>query len=342
MRFVVLLGFSVLLLTGPQVAAQKQAAQKKNGGDFSTNVNPTEAQKVPEGVIIVKGAWYSASDAVTPVPEGWTVANNIFSDPYFGITYTLPLNWAGAHQAPPPSDTGFYRVAFIKPTPAYKGIHGSMAIFAQDMFFTQAPASNAQQLVNYKKDHLQADYKMELQPSATKIGGHAFSFYAYWSPVAELHWYVLSTQIRCHAIEIVLTSRDTKLLESLVLELNNKMKLPDEAGPTAGQGGSGVPVCIKDYANEEHVVHRVEPVFTERRFNSVPVRIIIDKQGKIKHTHFLSAFPEQVAAIKNALAEWRFRPYLRDGKPVEVETGIMFGRAPQSLEPSGNKASATD
>lgn len=325
-HLVALFGLATSLLAGAQ------SAPAQSGGDFSTNLHPTEAQKVPAGVVIVKGAWSSASDSVTPLPESWNATNNVFNDAYFGITYTLPLNWGSSHNGPPPSDTGFYKLAFIRPTPAFKGTHGSIAVFAQDMFFTPLPASNAQELVNYKKDNLQADYKMELQPSATRIGGRAFLFYAYWSPVAELHWYVLATEIRCHAIEIVLTSRDTKLLESLVLEMSKKMALPAEAGPTAGQGGGDVPVCIKDYARE-NVIERVEPVFTEHRFNAVPVRIIIDKQGKIKHTHFISAFPEQAKAIADALAQWKFRPYFRDGKPVEVETGIMFGRAiPQATQ----------
>ena len=160
------------------------------------------------------------------------------------------------------------------------------------MFFTPLPATNALNLVNYTKDHLQADYKVELPPSQTKIAGRSFTFFAYWSPVAELHWYVLATEIRCHAMELVLTSRDTKLLESLILDLN-KMKLPAEAGPTAGTGGGDFPACIKDYASDENVIARVDPVFTEHRFNAVPVRIIIDKDGKVKHIHFLSAFPDQ-------------------------------------------------
>ena len=43
----------------------------------------------------------------------------------------------------------------------------------------------------------------------------------------------LATEIRCHAVEIVLTSRDTKLLENLMLDLN-KMELPAEAEPHSG------------------------------------------------------------------------------------------------------------
>jgi hypothetical protein len=118
------------------------------------------------------------------------------------------------------------------------------------------------------------------------------------------------------------------LVEGLIQEMD-KMSLPNEAGPISGRGGGDVPACIKDYASGENIVAKVDPVFTERRFNAVPVRIIIDKEGKVKHVHFLSAFPDQTKAITEALSQWRFRPYLRDGKSVEVETGIMFGRAPR-------------
>jgi hypothetical protein len=296
----------------------------KNGGDFS-NLPPSGTNHSQLG-LIVKGAWASASDTVTPLPEGGKVANNVFSDPYFGISYTLPPDWTEKYKGPPPSDSGRYVLAQIRPAETFKGpARGSMLITAQDMFFNPLPAGNAFELVKYSKDHLQADYKVELPPSLTRIGEHPFTFFAYWSPVAELHWYVLATEIRCHAVEIVLTSRDTKLLENLLLDLN-RMKLPEEANPTGGMGGGSSPVCIQDYASEENLITRVDPIFSEHKFNPVPVRIIIDKDGKVKHIHFLSAFPDQAKAVTDALKQWRFKRYLRDGKPIEVETGIMFGR----------------
>ena len=118
------------------------------------------------------------------------------------------------------------------------------------------------------------------------------------------------------------------------------MTLPVEAGPISGRGGGEVPVCIKDYAQGENVLERIDPVIAEHRFNPVPVRIIIDKEGKVKHVHFLSAFPDQAKAITDSLFQWRFRPYLRDGKRVEVETGIMFGRAPR--QPTSSSAEAVN
>jgi hypothetical protein len=275
---------------------------------------------------------------VTPVPEGGNVTNYAFSNQYFGMSYTLPRDWEEKYKGPPPSDSGRYVLLQLRPANTFKGsARGTILVTAQDMFFTPFPATNALELVNYSKNHLQADYKVEMPPTPTKIADRSFTFYAYWSPVAELHWYVMATEIRCHAVEIVLTSRDTKLLENLVLDLN-KLKLPADTGPTAGTGGGADPVCIKDYVRDENVITRVDPVFSEHRFNPVPVRIIIDKEGKVKHIHFLSAFPDQAKAITDALGQWKFKRYLKDGKPVEVETGIMFGRASYRTARSSSNA----
>ena len=299
-----------------------------NGGDFSGNLQPVT--KIPQGVILVKGAWASASDSTTPVPEGGSVANDVFTNPYFGITYPIPADWMEKFKGPPPSDEGRYVLVQLNPANSFKGpARGTILITAEDMFFTPLPATNAAELVNYSKDNLQADYEVEMSPTPAKIAGRPFTFFAYWSPVAQLHWYVFATEIRCHTVEIVLTSRDTNLLKTLTLGLN-RMTLPAEASPTAGTGGGAVPVCIKDYAREANMITRVEPVFTEHRFNPVPVRITIDKQGKVKHIHFLSAFPDQAKAITDALQQWKFKPYRQGGQPVEVETGILFGRTIRS------------
>jgi hypothetical protein len=328
---------SLLILALPlSLPAWGQSTGQQSAPKSSGDLPPLT--KVPTGVILVKGAWSSASDSVTPVPEGGNVANNVFSDQYFGMTYPLPPDWTEKYKGPPPSDSGRYVLAQLSPADTFKGLaRGSVLITAQDMFFTPVPASNTTELINNMKDHLQADYKVETPPTQTKIADRSFTFFAYWSPVAQLHWYVLATQIRCHAVQIVLTSRDTKLLEGLVRSMN-EMKLPAEASPIGGGGGGAAPVCIKDYARDENMIARVSPVFTEHRFNSVPVRIIIDKEGKVKHIHFLSAFADQTKVITDALGQWRFKRYVRDGQPVEVETGILFGRAPRTTAPKADGA----
>lgn len=309
----------------------------QSGGDFSSN---PDAKKLPTETILVKGAWSSASDTSTPLPEGGRVSKNIYANTYFGLAYPLSPDWTEKYSGPPPSDSGYYVLAQIRPADTFAGeSRGSLLIAAQDLFFTLTPAGSAFELINYTKDHLNADYKVERPPTPVTIAGRSFVRLDYFSPVAELHWHVLATQIRCHMVQFVFTSHDAKLIEGLIQDMNS-INLPLEAGAIAGTGGGDVPVCIKDYARDENIMERDDPVFTERRFNSVPVRIIIDKEGKVKHIHFLSAFPDQAKAITDALEQWRFRPYLCNGQPVEVETGIMFGHPPRlAAPPSANAVS---
>jgi hypothetical protein len=106
------------------------------------------------------------------------------------------------------------------------------------------------------------------------------------------------------------------LIESLTRNLGALKSRPDS---------DTQPVCIQAYASPETILERVDPVFSEQKFNQIPVRVIIDREGKVKHIHFLSAFPAQSQAITAALAQWRFKPYRRNGEPVEVETGLLFG-----------------
>lgn len=308
-----------------------QPAPPKNGGDITSVTNPDPTKALPKDTIIIKSAWYSSSDTTTPVPESGKVEGNTFSNAYFGITYPLPLDWVQKYTPPPPSEIGSYVLVEMRPRDNQSGtINGHMEIFAQDMFFSPFPAKNALQMINDSSKHLQDVYKLEMKPTEVKIAGQPFSFFAYTAPVADLHWYVLATEIRCHALKIVMTSRDTKLLANLMQDLN-KMKLPAEASPTGGSGGGPFPVCIKDYASGDNVIERAEPTFPIRRYNTVPVRIVVDKEGKIKHIHVLSAFPEQEKAIYEALKQWRLRPYEQNGQRVEVETGIVFGKQPTPM-----------
>jgi hypothetical protein len=327
-------GFIFLVALSAPLVAEMQAPGSDSGrNSVDSSRNRQSPAKVPSEAILVKGAWSSASDSMTPVPEAASVARGVFSDPYFGISYQLPGDWIEEYKGPPPSESGRYVLAQVGPPETEDGpTAASMLVTAQDLFFTPLPATNARELTAYTKDHLQEDYKVENAPTLINVADRSFSFFSYGSPVAELHWYVLATEIRCHAVQFVLTSRDTKLLERLMLDMN-RMKLPANVSAAGGEGGGPFPVCIKDYARHDNVIARVDPAFTEHRFNPIPVRIIIDKQGRVKHIHLISAFPDQAKAITDALEQWKFKPHLIAGKPVEVETGILFGRARQSPAP---------
>jgi hypothetical protein len=294
----------------------------------------TPSGKVPENTILVKGAWPSASDTITPLPEGGRFAESTYRNEYFGLAFPFSDHWQKGLEGPPVSDSGYYVLAQIVAADSFKSEKpGHMLIEAQDIFFTPTRATSALELVSFTKDHLDTSiYKVERAPAEVKLGTHSYIRFDYQAPVAQMHWYVLATQIRCHVVEFVFTGRQPKVLNDLVKAMN-QVQLPPEAGVHGGVGGGDTPVCIKDYASEENIIEREDPILTELRYNPIPVRIIIDREGKVKHIHFLRAFPDQSRTITDALLQWRFKPHLVDGQPVEVETGIMFGRKQRQTAP---------
>ena len=339
--FLLLVNLSVCLLAGAQDtdSANNPPPQPTPGGDFAVD-NP-QAAKLPTDVILVKGAVPSASDASTPLPESGVMNEKAYNNQYFDFSYALPPNWHEKYLGPPPSDGGYYVLTQLEPTKALQGAKaGTILVTAQDLFFGRNQISSAQDMVRFRRASLAtsgADYTLERQPTEVAISGHTFYRMDYMSLAAELHWYTLTTEIRCHSVEFMLTSRDTALLDSLVQSIEKLTQAPAAPGTTAPV----IPVCIKDYATGNNVTHRVDPVLADRKFNPIPVRIIIDRYGRVKHIHVISAFPDQAKIITDALLKWEFKPYLKNGQPVEVETGLMFGAGAQrrNAAKSGGKVS---
>ena len=72
-------------------------------------------------------------------------------------------------------------------------------------------------------------------------------------------------------------------------------------------------------------MHR-EPIGSERVakniFGPVSVQAEIDKTGKPSGVKILSGHPILAAGVLDAVRQWRYRPTLLNGEPVEVDTTI--------------------
>lgn len=308
-------------------AATASFAQDVLPPDFKPD--PATLKKLPEGVLIVKGAEPSASDAKTPLPENGRIADDTFSNDYFGLSFKLPGQLREIFKGPPPSDSGVYVLAeLVPPERSQGGNRATIFVTAQDQFFALTPQRSAAEAIKLKTETLPDYYKAERPPYELTLAGRTFARLDYTSPVAGIHWIVLATSIRCHNVEFVLTGRDPKALDALVASLGTM---------TVAAGG---PACIADYA-ETNTLFRKDPELADHKFNPIPVRIVIDTKGRVKHVHVVSAFPEQARKITDALLDWRFKPYVVNGEEKEVETGILFN-APQRGKKEAKTVAAND
>jgi protein TonB len=78
---------------------------------------------------------------------------------------------------------------------------------------------------------------------------------------------------------------------------------------------------------EGNLLQRVQPTYpqiakTAHAEGRVILTAIISKSGTIESLHVSSGHPLLIPAAIDAVRQWRYRPYILNGEPIEVETQI--------------------
>jgi len=86
------------------------------------------------------------------------------------------------------------------------------------------------------------------------------------------------------------------------------------------------PLLVSHWA-EGNLIFRVQPTYPPiakqaRVQGSVEMRAIISKTGTIENLTVVSGHPMLAASAVQAVRQWRYRPYLLNNEPIEVETEI--------------------
>jgi TonB family protein len=128
-------------------------------------------------------------------------------------------------------------------------------------------------------------------------------------------------------VDGVATAVGTKATISFVLDNNNPnptdvmpVIAPATQFPKRVRVSSGVATGL--------LVSKVTPVYpdvakAEHIQGAVVLQAIVDKEGTIRDLQLVSGPRELAASAIEAVKQWRYRPYLLNGRPVEVETQIQ-------------------
>jgi periplasmic protein TonB len=87
------------------------------------------------------------------------------------------------------------------------------------------------------------------------------------------------------------------------------------------------PLRVSQGVAQGFLVHQVKPVYPPlarqaRIQGTVLLQAIIGKDGSIDRLRLVSGHPMLAPAAIEAVRQWRYRPYMLNGAPVEVETEI--------------------
>lgn len=75
------------------------------------------------------------------------------------------------------------------------------------------------------------------------------------------------------------------------------------------------------------IVKKVAPEYPQGAKNdhvegAVELKVIVDKQGDVANIQTISGPERLVPAATDAVKQWKYKPYLLNGQPVEVETKV--------------------
>jgi TonB family protein len=104
-------------------------------------------------------------------------------------------------------------------------------------------------------------------------------------------------------------------------EANSPQEQPGRIVP------AGKTTLLTQDAPNDYLAYRVEPQYPEAARQehiqgAVLLRVMVGKDGGVQQVQLLSGDPKLAAAASTAVVQWRFKPLLRAGKPVEFETQI--------------------
>lgn len=78
---------------------------------------------------------------------------------------------------------------------------------------------------------------------------------------------------------------------------------------------------------ETNLIHKVQPVYPpEAKANNVKGEVVlqclIDKDGSVTNLKVVSGHPWLAQSALDAVRQWKYRPFLLNGEPVEIETTV--------------------
>jgi protein TonB len=101
--------------------------------------------------------------------------------------------------------------------------------------------------------------------------------------------------------------------------------------PTAPPFAAAHPLRLS-HMSEGDLIRKVQPAYpalarSARVQGIVVLQAMISKQGTIENLRILTGHPMLAPAAIEAVRQWRYRPYILNGEPVEVETQITVNFA---------------
>jgi protein TonB len=99
------------------------------------------------------------------------------------------------------------------------------------------------------------------------------------------------------------------------------------AAPAKEKSSSSDLIEVPEDFADDQVVHRVHPAYpkqarAKKLHGTVVLQAVVNKQGKVDSLQLVSGDPQLAQAAAEAVKQWRYKPYSRNGEPTDFQTKV--------------------
>jgi TonB family protein len=102
---------------------------------------------------------------------------------------------------------------------------------------------------------------------------------------------------------------------------------PPHSPPDSATASTNQPITVPSNVADHYLVQRVEPDYPEAAREqhiqgSVVLEALVGKDGAVEKLSTMSGDPQLASAATDAVRQWRFKPFMRNGSPEDFQTQI--------------------
>ncbi|MGA7684480.1 MAG: energy transducer TonB [Terriglobales bacterium] len=284
-----------------------------------------------------------ALDNPPPPPlnfENGVIANGFYSNVCFGLSLPIPSGWevnavTASGKAKRRSDKSLV-LLFLSQSGNSAGKIILSASLASDQ---NSSAQNFVSSAVHRQISASADRQLIKDVAGVDFGGQHFYRSDYKGALSDkvpLYFAYIYTRFRGYYIGETIGSASPQGLDEAANSLQAISFQQDQADPNcvmAPDDASASPpmpqrVRVSQGVSQGLLIKKVTPIYPEyARQNRIQGQVIlqaeISKSGDIDHLQLITGDPELAPAAMEAVKQWKYKPYLLQGQPVNVETQII-------------------
>ena len=292
---------------------------------------------------LISGQQTPTAPSAAPAYENGALTDNLYSNECLGFSYPIPAGWHVNTQMIGADATAKHLpgggLALLVVDREKDGALADRIVLTARDAGSGSPPTAQEFVSNSVRAQINADQKHRealRDVHAVDYAGKHF-FRSEYKQTGERTVYsgFVYTKFRGHYLGATLIAGSAEELEEAANSLQRASFREDERNAKCVDTAAGAPatasaqrIRVSEKVSQGLLIKSVNPPYPEEARHGhiqgqVVLKVLIDMEGNVESVSLVSGHPLLAPPAIEAVKQWKYKPFLLEGKPSEVETQIV-------------------